>query len=173
MVPSGTSHVHEVSVNPDDVDVSWKSRDAADSSRQYEEDDSSETLLPSSSRRVPNRNEERARVDYRILSSRNKNRHRSRDRNEKKKLYSYLRVPARQPNLNKRVEGLRYPPRYIRPPPVRPRNRNQQARFQTQTWSPSIREPERPRVIYEPTAAPRKPIYSYPRDAMSIQDIIK
>lgn len=172
MVPSGTSHTHEVAVSPDDVDDSWKSRDAGvETSRRYEEDESGETLLPSSSRRVPNRNnDERSRLDYQILSPRNRIRYRNRNRNDKKKLYSYLRAPARQ-NVNKRVEGLRFPPRYIRPPPVRPRNRNQEARFQSHPWS--VREPERPRVIQQPTNTPKKPIYSYPRDAMSIQDIIK
>lgn len=85
-------------------------------------------------------------------------------------LYQDRIPPFRPKNPRGRVVEQRNGPSiYIRPPP-RPRSRNQQQRFRSSTpWSPN-EVTSRQRTI---ASATRKPPYSYPKDAMSIQDIIR
>ncbi|XP_046455044.1 serine/arginine repetitive matrix protein 1-like isoform X4 [Daphnia pulex] len=139
-------------------------------------------------------------IDYRMFGSpphpnnrRNKrpNRFRDRDRERFRPRDDFGRTTSLHPhrvlpppnrsrsrnkiNRQREVEGREgNPALYIRPPP-RPRPReNQQPIRQRVQRPPSVPESwvNRQRTIDPPVTSTKRPAYSYPRDAMSIQDII-
>lgn len=192
MVPAGGSLSSGERVKTSQGSDSWRSNDFSDTPpRRFDEDDTvddhyEDHLKPSSSLRIPGFGRFRNRggnrkdqpIDYRMFGSlapeTRQYRPRFPVRNGPRDDYgrtTYLqqrRIPNRYRNQKGRiVEGREGPSLYIRPPP-RPRNRNHQARIQApHAWSAGHLERQR---LIQPT---RRPGYSYPKDAMSIQDIIR
>ena len=137
-------------------------------------------------------------IDYRLFGSltnpsnrRNKRPNRFRDRERFRPRDDFGRTtslhphrvlppPSRSRSRNKstrqrEVEGREgNPALYIRPPP-RPRPRNNPPAHQRVQRPPSVQETwvNRQRNIDPPATSTKRPAYSYPRDAMSIQDIIR
>lgn len=195
MVPAGSSGE---SIKTSQGADSWRSNEFSDPPpRRFDDDEMIEDhyedhIKPSSSLRIPGlsrfRNRNRIKrppppgIDLRMFGSlapetrqhrpRNSFRNGPRDDYGRTTALSQRRIPPPyRPRINKdrQVEGRDGPSPYIRPPP-RPHNRNQQVRFQQpQVWSTGQQERQR---SAQPSTA-RRPSYSYPKDAMSIQDIIR
>lgn len=162
-------------------------------------DDEEQDLTSSSSRRIHGLNPPRRRpsapgIDYRMFGSlnhednrRNKRPYRPRDRFRPRddfgrttSLHPHRVLPPasrsrsriNKGNRQRAVEGREgSPPLYIRPPP-RPRPRTP---ARQRVHRPPVPEswPIRKRTNDPPPPVTKKPAYSYPRDAMSIQDIIR
>ncbi len=137
-------------------------------------------------------------IDYRLFGSsthpnnrRNKRPNRFRDRERFRPRDDFGRTTSLHPhrvlpppnrsrsrnknNRQREVEGREgNPALYIRPPP-RPRPRENQPLRQRVHRPPSVPQSweNRQRTIDPPVTSTKRPAYSYPRDAMSIQDIIR